>query len=65
MRCKLFPLPVILQKQKKAAAELEKHLAILQQAEELALMGSWEYDLASGHLNWSEGMYKLFDLSSG
>lgn len=47
---------------KKTAEELQKNLAILQHAESLAQMGSWEYELASGAFNWSEGMYNIFGL---
>jgi PAS domain S-box-containing protein len=51
--------------QKKSALEVQKNLAILQQAEELAQIGSWEYDVATGKFNWSEGMYRLFGLPQG
>lgn len=44
---------------------LQKHLAQLQQAEEVARMGSWEYDIASGQLTWSTGMYRLLGLPPG
>jgi PAS domain S-box-containing protein len=50
---------------KQQTADLQKSLAILQQAEELAGMGSWEYDLATGKFTWSEGMYELFGLRKG
>ena len=45
--------------------ELAKNLAILKHAEDLANIGSWEYDRATGTFNWSEGMYRLFGLSHG
>jgi signal transduction histidine kinase len=44
---------------------LQKHLTQLQQAEEVAQMGSWEYDIASGKLTWSTGMYRLLGLPVG
>lgn len=47
---------------RKSAEELQKNLAILKQSEELAQMGSWEYETATGRFNWSEGMYRLFQL---
>lgn len=50
---------------KKSEEETKKHLAILQQSEDLAEMGSWEYDIATGIFQWSEGMYRLFDLPRG
>jgi PAS domain S-box-containing protein len=44
---------------------LQRNLAKLQQAEEVAQIGSWEYDIASGAMAWSAGMYRLFDLPVG
>ncbi|WP_219225242.1 ATP-binding protein [Pedobacter antarcticus] len=40
-----------------------KGLSLLQQSEELAKTGSWEYDLVSGEFTCSDGMYSLFDLT--
>lgn len=51
--------------QKKAEQEVLKHLTLLKQAEEIARMGSWEYDIATGTLHWSKGMYRLFGLPEG
>ncbi|MGI4885855.1 MAG: PAS domain-containing protein [Janthinobacterium lividum] len=34
-------------------------LALLHQSEEVASMGSWEYDLATHELTWSDGLYQL------
>ena len=45
-----------------AEQEQLKNLMILEQSEELAKIGSWEYDLSSGAFSWSEGMYQLFKL---
>jgi PAS domain S-box-containing protein len=52
---------------KRKSAELEqyKNLALLQQSEELAKTGSWDYDLISGVFTLSEGMYRLFNIPSG
>jgi PAS domain S-box-containing protein len=50
---------------KKSTETLQRNLAQLQQAEEVAQMGSWEYDIASGELTWSTGMYRLFGLPAG
>ncbi|MGI4832150.1 MAG: CheR family methyltransferase [Janthinobacterium lividum] len=44
---------------------LRQNLATLQRAEEVAQMGSWEYDIASGAIAWSTGMYRLFGLPVG
>jgi len=46
-------------------ADLQKNFAILQQAEELAGMGSWVYTIATGEFTWSEGLYRLFGLPRG
>ena len=46
----------------KAEEEIRKHLAILQNAEQVARMGSWEYEISSGKFNWSQGMYNIFGL---
>ena len=47
---------------KKGEEELKKNLTILQNTEQLAQIGSWEYDIASGKFTWSEGMYRMFGL---
>jgi PAS domain S-box-containing protein len=50
---------------KKAEAELFKNLNLLQQAEAVTSIGSWEYCIAEDKIEWSEGMYRLFDLEPG
>jgi PAS domain S-box-containing protein len=50
---------------KLAEAELTRNFTILKQAEEVAGMGSWEYNMASNSFSWSEGMYRLFGLPVG
>jgi PAS domain S-box-containing protein len=47
---------------KKAEEEIKKHLAILQNTEQMAQAGSWEYEISSGKFTWSEGMYRMFGL---
>ena len=37
-----------------------KSFALLQQSEAVATMGSWDYDLDTQELTWSEGLYHLF-----
>jgi PAS domain S-box-containing protein len=44
---------------------ITRHLRILQQSEELAQLGSWEYDAATATFQGSEGMYRLFGLAPG
>lgn len=48
-----------------AEQEIQKNLAILQHTEDLADMGSWEFDFVTGSFTWSEGMYRLFGLPTG
>ncbi|MGI4742656.1 MAG: CheR family methyltransferase [Janthinobacterium lividum] len=50
---------------KQSAETLQRNLAQLQQAEEVAQMGSWDYDITSGEIIWSTGMYRLFGLPAG
>lgn len=50
---------------KLAEQERLKNLRLLEQAEAVAGLGSWDYDLASGHMRWSDGMYHLVDLPLG
>jgi PAS domain S-box-containing protein len=50
---------------RKRDEEIQKNLTLLQQSEDLAQIGSWEYDIASGDFTWSDGMYDLFSLSKG
>jgi signal transduction histidine kinase len=40
-------------------------LRLLEQSEAVAALGSWDYDLATQTLTWSNGMYRLFDLAPG
>jgi signal transduction histidine kinase len=47
---------------KQQQEELAKNYRILQQAEELSHMGSWDYELSTKRFTWSDGMYSLFNL---
>ena len=38
---------------------------LLETAEELAQMGSWEWDLETGDLRWSDNLYRLLGLEPG
>lgn len=40
--------------------EQSYNLQLLQQAEEVSLMGSWEYHLAERRMQWSAGMHRLY-----
>ena len=50
---------------KTAEQERLKNLRLLEQAEAVAGLGSWDYDLATRTLRWSDGMYQLFGLPVG
>jgi len=51
--------------QVQTAAALQQHVQRLQQSEEVANLGSWEYTVATGALVWSEGLYRLLGLPPG
>jgi two-component system CheB/CheR fusion protein len=50
---------------KLAEEGLKTNLTLLQQSEDLAKIGSWEYEIATGKFTWSSGMYELFGLPKG
>ena len=51
--------------QKKGEEEIAKQHNILKQAEELAKIGSWEYNIKTKEFLWSDGMYALFNIKKG
>lgn len=48
-----------------AEEELRKSKALLDRAEEIAGIGSWEWKIQSGELIWSEQVFRLFGLEPG
>ncbi|MBE7176139.1 MAG: PAS domain S-box protein, partial [Mucilaginibacter polytrichastri] len=50
---------------KRSEEDRFRNYVLLQQSEELAGMGSWDYDLLTGRFIWSDGMYRLFNLERG
>jgi PAS domain S-box-containing protein len=50
---------------KMAEQERLKNLRLLEQAEAVAGLGSWDYDLTTKYMRWSQGMYHLFGLPVG
>jgi PAS domain S-box-containing protein len=50
---------------KLAEQELTLNLRLLEHAERVAEMGSWDYELATSTFRWSVGMYGLFGLAPG
>ena len=51
--------------QKLREEEIAKQHNILKQAEELAKIGSWEYNIKTKEFLWSDGMYALFNINKG
>lgn len=43
--------------------ELERLQEMLQQMQRIAKVGAWEVDLLEGRLRWSEGVYRIYELS--
>jgi len=50
---------------KEKAEELQKNFSVLKQTEDIAAIGSWEYQIPSGRFSWSDGMYRIFDYPRG
>jgi PAS domain S-box-containing protein len=46
---------------KESELERLRNLLLLQQTEEVAKIGSWEYNLITETLIWSQGMYHIYD----
>jgi PAS domain S-box-containing protein len=46
--------------EKRSAALLEKQEYLLREAESLLNFGSWEWDITTGEILWSEGLYAVF-----
>lgn len=44
------------------ARRLERLRAMLAEAQEMARVGTWEWDLASGDLAWTDQLYRIFGL---
>jgi PAS domain S-box-containing protein len=50
---------------KQAEDDRFKNYVLLQQSEDITLLGSWDFDLLRQSFIWSEGMYRLFELEKG
>jgi PAS domain S-box-containing protein len=44
-------------------AEIHKRAKMLEEAERVAQLGSWEWNFPSGEVVWSEGVYRLYGLT--
>jgi diguanylate cyclase (GGDEF)-like protein/PAS domain S-box-containing protein len=50
---------------KKAEEERERSQVSLARAQQMAKLGSWEWDIASGAVHWSDEAYRIFGLTPG
>jgi signal transduction histidine kinase len=50
---------------KQAEAEIKKQSEILNQTEELAKAGYWDFDVSTKDFLWTDGMYQLFEIKKG
>ena len=46
--------------QKQVEEGLRRSRALLAEAEHLARIGSWEWDIARNHVSWSNGLYEIY-----
>ncbi len=51
--------------QKRADADQRRTLALLAEAERIAHVGSWEWDLASNAMTWTDELYRIYGLEPG
>lgn len=58
----LLILGAVLAERSEAERELARANANLAEAQELAHMGSWEWDIASNRITWSDELYRLYEL---
>ena len=47
---------------KQAQADLEKSEKLLENAQEISKIGSWEYNFADHKMIWSKGLYSIYEL---
>ncbi|MBC7962770.1 MAG: EAL domain-containing protein [Steroidobacteraceae bacterium] len=52
-------------KLERAEMSLRQSEARLARAQKIARMGSWEWNIASGEINWSDELYHIFGLTPG
>lgn len=45
-------------------SERKKHEAISAEAERIAMIGSWEWDMLSGHVSMSDQIYEIFEIDN-
>ena len=49
-------------KRKQTEEELEKALRSLKNSQKLAKVGSWDWDIQQGNVEWSDEVYRIFNL---
>ncbi len=50
---------------KKAEEQLNENRAQLAEAQSIAQVGSWEYTVEDGKLNWSDELYRIYEIEQG
>ena len=61
----LLILGAVLAERSKALSELARAHAGLKEAQEVAHIGSWEWDIPENHVTWSDELYRLWGLEPG
>jgi PAS domain S-box-containing protein len=61
----LFAIATDITQQKQAELSLLRSEERLRRGLEAARMGTWEWDIASNRVNWSEGVHSVFGLAPG
>ncbi len=51
--------------QRRAEAELQRARSLFADAEEIAHIGSWEWDFRDGRVTWSDELYRIFGVEPG
>lgn len=54
---------VFLRTRDQVDVQLREQTTRLEQAQALAGMGNWEWDIVHNRITWSKGLYKIFDIS--
>ncbi len=52
-------------RQKEAIMKISRSEALMARAQEVAHFGSWEWNLATGELSWSDEMYRIYGYAPG
>jgi PAS domain-containing protein len=47
---------------KRVEADLRRSRALLAEAEHLARIGSWEWDIGQNHVSWSNGLFEIYGI---